>query len=650
MLDQAIAMLIEGIKYAPEEKALYYHLAEMLLDNKHYKDAIEAVNSMSSEAKDDLKYLEIIAYCTEDPEEAAKYADRILEKDKTYAPALNLKGIISHKQGDDDAAEGFFLQAIASDPGYGEPYTNRGLLKWAMDQREEALELLEKGFILSPTPADNVTLYHSAITELKQFARAERLVRDAKTLHSENKRILFFLIDILIKQNKFDMAMDEIEHAMLDVGIDDGMLAAALEIRKKVGIKEIDHTVKNNGTLSLCMIVKDEEQHLARCLLSAKPVVDEIIIVDTGSTDRTKDIARAYGARVFDFPWTNDFSEARNHSLSMATGDWILVLDADEVISPLDYPELERIVKKKPARPVAYAMVTRNYTNEVAAQGWTANDRKYGKDEAGTGWFPSLKVRLFINDNRIRFQNPVHEFVEDSVQKAGMEIITSEIPVHHYGRFDKDKLITKGKKYFLLGKQKIEEMNGDIKALKELAIQASELGEFEAGVELWKKIIEHDRNDSKAFLNISYAYLKQEKYQEALDSSRRAFELEPTMKEAALNYAGSEFIVGDINKTISVLETLLKQDAEYPPAMALAGAAYYVKAQKEVALALFEKLRKRGFNCTEFLDEQYRGVISQGKLDQAISLLEVAIKTGNISKDTHRLFAECQSKRDSRYN
>ena len=88
------------------------------------------------------------------------------------------------------------------------------------------------------------------------------------------------------------------------------------------------------------------------------------------------------------------------------------------MISSLDYPELERIVKKKPAKPVAYAMVTRNYTNEVAAQGWTANDRKYGKDEAGTGWFPSLKVRLFINDNRIRFQNPVHEFVRVKCAKS----------------------------------------------------------------------------------------------------------------------------------------------------------------------------------------------------------------------------------------
>jgi O-antigen biosynthesis protein len=648
-LDKAIAMLIEGIRYAPEEIFLYYNLAEMLLDNNLYKDALEAINSMPLEVKDDLKRLELIAYCTEDLNEAARYVDRIMEKDKTYPPALNLKGIIAHKQGDDSAAEGFFLQAIASDPGYGEPYTNRGMLKWALDKREEALDLLEKGFILSPTPADNVALYHSAITELEQFARAEGFVRDAKALHPENKRILFFLIDMLIKQHKYDRAMDEIERAMLDIGIDDGMLAAALEIRSKVGTNEIDKAVKNKGTLSLCMIVKDEEQHLTRCLLSAKPAVDEMIIVDTGSTDRTKEIAQAFGAKVFDFTWTNDFSIARNQSLSMASGDWVLVLDADEVISPLDYAELEKIVRKKPAKPVAYSMVTRNYTNEVAAQGWTANDRKYRREEAGTGWFPSLKVRLFVNDKRIRFQNPVHEFVEASLENAGIEIKTLGIPVHHYGRFDKDKLLAKGRKYFLLGKQKIEEMNGDIKALKELAVQASELGEYETGVQLWKKVIELNGNDSKAFLNISYAFIKLEQYREALVSSRRALELEPTMKEAALNYAGSELFVGDINKTISVLETLLQRDPNYPPAMALIAAAYYISDQKEVGLALFEKLRKRGFNCTEFLDEQYRGVISQGKLDQAVLLLEAAIKTGNISKDTHRLYTECKNKKDARH-
>ena len=184
----------------------------------------------------------------------------------------------------------------------------------------------------------------------------------------------------------------------------------------------------------------------------------------------------------------------------MAVGDWILILDADEVISPLDYAALERIVKKRPAKPVAYTMVTRNYTNEVAAKGWAANDRRYGREEAGTGWFPSLKVRLFINDRRILFQNPVHEFVEASLEKAGIDIKACDIPVHHYGRFDKDKLIKKGKEYFLLGKQKIEEMNGDIKALKELAVQASELGEYETGVELWKKVIDLDSDGRRKLL------------------------------------------------------------------------------------------------------------------------------------------------------
>ena len=642
-LDKAIAMFIEGIKYAPAEKAVYYRLAEMLLDAKLNKDALEAVESMSQEMEDDLKRLEIIAYCTEDIEEAGKLADRILAVDKNYAAAINLKGINAYKQGDLSLAEDFFKKAIVSDPGYGEPYTNLGIMKCDSDQKEEALDCLEKGFILSPTLTDNVTLYHTAITALEQFDRAEKLFQDAKYLHPENKRILFFLIDIFIKQGKYDDAMHEIEQAMLDIGIDDGMLAAALEIRQKVGIKEIDK-VKNKGTLSLCMIVKNEERHLTRCLLSATPAVDEMIVVDTGSTDRTKDIAKAFGAKVFDFPWTNDFSEARNVSLSKASGDWILVLDADEVISALDYPAIEKIVKKKAAKPAAYTLVTRNYTNEVCSKGWIANDRKYLLEEAGTGWFPSDKVRLFVNDKRIQFQNPVHEFVETTVEKAGIEIKTSGIPVHHYGRFDTDKIIAKGKEYFLLGKKKFEEMKDDIKALKELAIQASELEEYVTAVELWKRVIELKPNDSVVFLNIGYAYMKLGKYEETLISSRRAMELDPTMKEAALNYAGSEFIIGDIKKTISVLETLLRKNSYYPPAMVLVAAAYYVDGQKERAIEIFEQLRKKRFDCTEFFDEQIRALMSQEKFEQAFSLIEAAVKTGSINNDTKTLLAECHSK------
>ena len=95
------------------------------------------------------------------------------------------------------------------------------------------------------------------------------------------------------------------------------------------------------------MILKNEEPNLARCLMSVKPVADEIIVVDTGSTDKTRAIAAALGAKVFDFTWTNNFSETRNYSLSKASGEWILVLDADEIISPLDHDKLKKLLKKK---------------------------------------------------------------------------------------------------------------------------------------------------------------------------------------------------------------------------------------------------------------------------------------------------------------
>ncbi|MGH9426892.1 MAG: glycosyltransferase family 2 protein, partial [Terriglobia bacterium] len=93
---------------------------------------------------------------------------------------------------------------------------------------------------------------------------------------------------------------------------------------------------KRRPKLSLCMIVKNEQRWLEDCLNSVKELVDEMIIVDTGSRDNTVEIAQRFGARLFDHPWSGDFSEARNHSLGSATGDWILVLDADEKLAQRD--------------------------------------------------------------------------------------------------------------------------------------------------------------------------------------------------------------------------------------------------------------------------------------------------------------------------
>lgn len=103
--------------------------------------------------------------------------------------------------------------------------------------------------------------------------------------------------------------------------------------------------MNKNITLSLCMIVKDEEKTLARCLNSVKSFIDEIIIVDTGSNDKTKEIAKRFNAKIYDFEWVSDFAAARNFSFSKATSDYILWLDGDDFIDNENISKIEKLLK-----------------------------------------------------------------------------------------------------------------------------------------------------------------------------------------------------------------------------------------------------------------------------------------------------------------
>ena len=108
-----------------------------------------------------------------------------------------------------------------------------------------------------------------------------------------------------------------------------GLLRTLAARAEAIAARAVPYTTMR---ISLCMIVKDEEEMLPRCLAAVAEHVDEIVIVDTGSTDRTVEIAESFGANVIEFPWNGSFADARNVSLDTATGDWILWLDADEVL------------------------------------------------------------------------------------------------------------------------------------------------------------------------------------------------------------------------------------------------------------------------------------------------------------------------------
>jgi len=641
--EQSIERLLEGIRQVPDNPDIYRMMARICIDLKRHQDALDVLKSLPEANRDELVTLQLTGYAQEglsrDPE-AEACADAVLAREPGRAEAMNLKGILSYKRNDRASAETYFRTAVKSDPGYGEPFSNLGVIKWSGGDREGGLDLLERGFILSPCDAEVAVLYHTAAIEMAAIPRAERVFREAQALHPRNQRITFLLIDLLLKQERRADAMSAIEEAMTQFTVSDGLLSAALAVRDTVGPKEIAKGSAKKGTLSISMIVKNEERHLAKCLMSVRPIAGEMIVVDTGSSDRTREIARALGAKVFDFPWTGDFSAARNYSLEHCSGDWILSLDADEIIAASDYTELTALCRK--GKPAAYKIVTRNYSNEMGAQGFTSNAGDYPAEEAGMGWFPSTKVRLFPNDRRIRFENPVHEFVEASVGRTNIALKECPVPVHHYGRLDVEKLRAKGEAYYQLGKKKLEEKGfADPKALFELGVQAGELKKFEEAAELFEKLVRIAPDYPLAVFNLGLAYLELHRYEDALPHAKKAYELDPERKETVLNYAHCRLILGDSEYAVQLLDGILRTIPDYAPATALLAVARAVQGDKSGSAGIVERLKASRFDCSPYLHEMAEGFAQSGLHTQALSVYELIVRTRQLRKDTAALIEKC---------
>lgn len=163
------------------------------------------------------------------------------------------------------------------------------------------------------------------------------------------------------------------------------------------------------------MIVKDEEEFISRCLASAKDAVDEIIVVDTGSSDRTREIAAEHGARVIETDWVDDFSAVRNIGLDEAKGDWILFLDADEVLEGGSARLIREAIKDSDLEGFMLTIVNLQGENEDSATEQT-----------------SPSPRLFRNKPAHRFHGVIHEQVTFDETKSGS---VGELPVRvrHYG-------------------------------------------------------------------------------------------------------------------------------------------------------------------------------------------------------------------------
>jgi len=623
-LQPALDLLRGAIYRAAHEKLLYFKLCEILIESAYYQDALEFLNNMPGQ-EPDYRQLELKGSCLaglDRYEEADTCAEKAISLQADSAPAWCLKGISAGRAGNGKAAISFFNHSIDLDPAFGPAYTHLGLTELEFGDAAKALQLLKKGFQVCPTDGFVHNTFYSVITEIEAYDQAEALFQKASSRFPHHKKLAYLYIDILVQQAKNRLALNAIEKAIACFGIDDGILAPALKIREKLGEAENLSHETDDISITLCMIVKNEEKHLAQCLYHAKPVIDEMIVVDTGSEDRTVDIARVFGAHVYSHEWRNDFAAARNLSIGKANGQWLLILDADEVLADQDYQAISDIVKSQSDVPCAYSFTTRNYTNDAGNEGWQPNDGQYQQEQAGRGWYPSTKVRLFPNDKRVCFENAVHELVEPSLRRAGIAIQNCGVPIHHYGTLLQKKNLDKKDNYLDLGRKKVAGNQSGLAALVEHAIQVQEVGDYKKALHIWQDVLNQCPDLPKAHFNLSYVYIQLERYGQGLESAKRCMQLDPHLKEAVLNYSLCMIRTGQVKLVVERLEGFLIENPNHPMGKGLLAVAYCILNENEKGLRLLNEIKEMGYNSAEYVWDHARKMLSAGRQDEVSKLLQ----------------------------
>jgi tetratricopeptide (TPR) repeat protein len=309
--------------------------------------------------------------------------------------------------------------------------------------------------------------------------------------------------------------------------------------------------------LTLCTIVKNEEATLSRTLDSVKGVVDEIVVVDTGSRDRTREIARESGARVYDFEWCDDFAAARNESLKHAQGDWILVLDADEVLVPEIVPQIQQAIKSD--RLLLINLI---------------------RQEIGASQSPySLVSRLFRNRPGIRFSRPYHAMVDDSVaeilQREPEWKIASlpDVAIWHSG-YHKDAIAAKSKfqKAQTAMERYIAYYPNDAYACSKLGALYVESGQIARGINLLTRGLTAATIDESIVYELNYhlgiAYRQQQQFAKAKEHYQLAINTDvfPALKLGAYNNLGNLLKdEGDLQAAEKAYKAALKIDPNFAP-------------------------------------------------------------------------------------
>lgn len=327
-------------------------------------------------------------------------------------------------------------------------------------------------------------------------------------------------------------------------------------------------------TLSVCMIVRDEEKTLPRCLKSVDGVADELIVVDTGSKDNTVSIAESFGAKVFHFTWCDDFSAARNVYLKHATSDWILQIDADEELLPESIP----IMQERLLDPWCL-LCTITVDNGPAYP-----DRFFHPG------------RLFRNHPRLHYSKPYHETLRQTermlrqAEPRWQIVHEPRIVLRHYGydeshMKERDKLIRE----IRILESYVKDNSDDHDMAIRLAEVYTWVGQCKKAIAVCEEVLRDKPDFARAHHALGAAYWKEGRYDKAVIEFKNALSLDPDFGFAHYRLGAAYCIDGNLDDAIRELKEALVIEPHFALAHHWLGVSYCKKDMLEEGIQEFKQ-------------------------------------------------------------
>lgn len=328
---------------------------------------------------------------------------------------------------------------------------------------------------------------------------------------------------------------------------------------------------------------------------------------------------------MFHRAWDDDFSAPRNLSIEKATGDWILVLDADEAIAANDLETLQALTT---VPETAYEFFQRHYTNDQRVSQFVPCSGEYPEwERTFGGYFTSNLCRLFPRNEKFRFRNRVHELVEPSIYECeNFKIIRSDIPIHHYGHSDEiKKRKKKSDLYTPLGSQKILENPLNWKNHFEVAVEYNTRGEHLKSVLAFRTAAALNPEYCQTWINLGYVLNELHALGSAVEALSRALQLEPANPEAHCNIAVTYMRLRRLPFAREHLLRALAEKPDYTNAICNLGQVYALEKQFEKAAETYEKAIELFPGNVVALTDLGAVLAELGRGDEAIEKLNKAL-------------------------